>query len=91
MIEAYLTIAGVVILIGIVLMFFEGGSSKSSQEPEKRYTEDEMFEMTYKPFLVIFRFFGIKTWNERKKEFKKGKEPGWFDKISLWMEGNNEK
>lgn len=32
-------------------------------------------------------FFGIKTWETRKREYEEGQEPGWFDKIGLWLEG----
>lgn len=48
--------------------------------------------MVTQPFLNFllapFKLFGVKTWEERKQEYKHGKEPSWFDKINLWMEGN---
>lgn len=44
------------------------------------------------PFLNLlfspFKLLGIKTWEVRKREYKQGKEPSWFDKMNLWMEGN---
>lgn len=36
-------------------------------------------------------WLGIKTWETRKREYKQGQKPAWFDKLNLWWEGNNEK
>lgn len=69
------------IIFGIFEFFGDGHPNKNA--------DLQMLQNTPAP--PQFWFFRIKTWETRKREYKQGQEPIWFDKLNLWLEGNNEK
>lgn len=70
-----------------MVVAFLGGTlgvlSKGSER--KRLTEDGEVEVRKRTYPRLP--FGIKTWEERKEEYRNGKTPNWFDKINLWIDG----